>query len=560
MLKRMIFLTATITTALIALPFSADAQQKVQRGGAPAAPHIAAPRMAAPHAAAPMAPRMGTPHIAAPRAATPQHMGSSGSIRGFHGAPPVNRGMAFHGAPAIHRGSSSGSMARGSQRAFSQRALESHRTAPSVAASHAYRGGSRIATRPISVQRQHALQQRETIPQSTQRAVTRQPAQGNTQMQQRTTQMQKNVNGIRGNAAGVTPQAARQGRFAAAFANTIPQQTAARFNGRNSYWAARQAWRRGLHAAFVPWYGPVFWPYAYSDIFDYAFWPYGYDDGFWAFAYDDFFDGVFWGEYGPPPEYAYGYDYDYGYRRSAAVPRASYAAVRELCTQPGNGVTAWPFAELERSLRIDVEQKHLLDDVRAAAREAADEFRASCPAQEAGVLTPPNRLAAMTARLQATLQAVQTVRPALEKFYNSLSDEQKERFNEIGPKMPNNSAEASMASANEVNSCKQPKPGLTNLPIEKIDDVIRPTEAQEADLGQLQAATNQALSILQQACPDQTPLTPPGRLQVMETRLNAMIDAANTVKPPLEHFYSSLSNEQKARFNVMGRGLAKAND
>ena len=27
--------------------------------------------------------------------------------------------------------------------------------------------------------------------------------------------------------------------------------------------AAHQAWRRGLRAAFVPWYGPAFWPYAY---------------------------------------------------------------------------------------------------------------------------------------------------------------------------------------------------------------------------------------------------------------------------------------------------------
>jgi len=55
----------------------------------------------------------------------------------------------------------------------------------------------------------------------------------------------------------------------------------------------------------VPWYGPVFWPYAYSDIFDYAFWPDGYDDGYFAYAYDDFFDGVYFGEEGPPPGYAY---------------------------------------------------------------------------------------------------------------------------------------------------------------------------------------------------------------------------------------------------------------
>ena len=40
------------------------------------------------------------------------------------------------------------------------------------------------------------------------------------------------------------------------------------------------------------------------------------------------------------------------------------------------------------------------------------------------------------------LQAVRTTRPALEAFYNSLSDEQKERFNEVGPKQSANNAEA----------------------------------------------------------------------------------------------------------------------
>ena len=61
---------------------------------------------------------------------------------------------------------------------------------------------------------------------------------------------------------------------------------------------------------------------------------------------------------------------------------------------------------------------------------------------------------------------------------------------------------------------------------------------------------------MQAACPDETPLTPPGRLQAMEKRLQAMIDAANTVKPALEDFYGSLSSEQKARFNRIGKEVA----
>ena len=71
----------------------------------------------------------------------------------------------------------------------------------------------------------------------------------------------------------------------------------------------------------------------------------------------------------------------------------------------------------------------------------------------------------MTGRLDATLEAVQTVRPALEKFYASLSDEQKERFNELGPEARRQQPRV-RRSAPDANSCKEPKPGLTNLPIE----------------------------------------------------------------------------------------------
>jgi len=38
----------------------------------------------------------------------------------------------------------------------------------------------------------------------------------------------------------------------------------------------------------------------------------------------------------------------------------------------------------------------------------------------------------MVARLRAALRALDTVQPALERFYNSLSDEQKARFNQLG--------------------------------------------------------------------------------------------------------------------------------
>jgi hypothetical protein len=42
------------------------------------------------------------------------------------------------------------------------------------------------------------------------------------------------------------------------------------------------------------------------------------------------------------------------------------------------------------------------------------------------------------------------------------------------------------------------------------------------------------------------------RLDTVEARLNTMVEATKSVRPDLESFYGSLSDGQKARFNVMG--------
>jgi hypothetical protein len=352
----------------------------------------------------------------------------------------------------------------------------------------------------------------------------------------------------------VSRQQARQGRFAANFAR---QQ--ARNNRRVAFRANRWAWRHHRWAGFVPWYGPVFWPYAYSDIFGYTFWADGYEPGYWAYAYDDFFDGVFWGYGGPPAEYAYAPE--------AAPPRtarapAKYSTARAVCKQPGSGITAWPFGDITKKVDLNGEQKDLLDEMKSASKDAAKQFSESCPPDSNFASTPPGRLDAMTARLDATLQAVETVRPSLERFYASLSDEQKERFNEIGP----DTAKIAAAGKNETqgsgseqtaNNCGDPKPGLANLPIERIEDTVKPDDSQQGKLKDLETATNEAVGTLQAACPDDVPMTPPGRLDAMEKRLKAMVEAANTVKPALDSFYGSLNNEQKARFNKLGREIAK---
>jgi LTXXQ motif family protein len=347
-------------------------------------------------------------------------------------------------------------------------------------------------------------------------------------------------------------QAAARGRFAAQFRSNDALQARAALTARDNGWAPRQAWRRGHRAAFVAWLGPVFWPYAYSDIFEYTFWPTAYDPGYWAYAYDDFVDTVFWGTDSPYSAYARYPEPGAAITDFRARGRASVnpQTLRQLCGDPDKGVTAWPIAEITKAVRPTPEQRALLDELKAAAAKAADAFKESCA--DSYAMTPPGRLRAMTNRVAATLNAVKIVRPALEQFYNSLNDEQKARFNALGPNVGERSQQQPQQEASaQAERCGEPKSSLTQLPIERIEAVVHPAGKQKEALDRLSQATTSAVERLQAACPDDVPLTPLGRLEAMEKRLDAMLQAAALVQPALDEFYAALSNEQKARFNTL---------
>ncbi|WBL80834.1 Spy/CpxP family protein refolding chaperone [Bradyrhizobium xenonodulans] len=350
-------------------------------------------------------------------------------------------------------------------------------------------------------------------------------------------------------ATAAAAQAAQRGRFAARFREQATSQTQAALVARQSGWAPRQAWRHRHPAVFVAWLGPVFWPYAYSDIFDYTFWSYAYEPGYWAYAYDDFVDTVFWGGDSPYSAYASTNPYDYpqaGGGRARARASVSPQALQQLCGTPDKGVTAWPLADIARAVRPTPEQRALLDELKAAAAKAADVFKDSC--SETYALTPPGRLRAMMNRVNATLEAVKIVRPALENFYNSLSDEQQANFNALGPNVGERSPPQQQADAA---GCGDPKSGLTQLPIQRIEAVLHPAGRQKEALDRLGEATAKGVEGLQAACPNDVPLTPVGRLEAMQHRLEAMLTAAKLVEPALDEFYATLSSEQKARFNTL---------
>ena len=99
--------------------------------------------------------------------------------------------------------------------------------------------------------------------------------------------------------------------------------------------------------------------------------------------------------------------------------------------------------------------------------------------------------------------------------------------------------------------CSERAPALTDWPIQQITQTVEPNEAQQAALNDLKDGTAKALDLLQSACPDELPSTPTGRLAAMRQRIETMLQALGLVQPPLQRFYGSLSDEQKARFNAI---------
>jgi hypothetical protein len=112
-----------------------------------------------------------------------------------------------------------------------------------------------------------------------------------------------------------------------------------------------------------------------------------------------------------------------------------------------------------------------------------------------------------------------------------------------------NSAETN-AAAQE--SCSSLAPGVTDLPIERIKEVVQPTGDQLAALNELSAAAAKANDIIKASCPTAVPLTPVARRDAVEARLEAVNQAADIVRGLLQAFYGSLSDEQKQRFDKMG--------
>jgi LTXXQ motif family protein len=313
-------------------------------------------------------------------------------------------------------------------------------------------------------------------------------------------------------------------------------------------------WRHGWHPyRHLGWIGPLFWPYAYGDFFYYALWPddYEYVDPFWAYGYGDIYEAIF---------SPYSYD-EYVAGPQAPERMATLAqGMAQSCDQEAAEVTGWPIDQIQSAVQPNPQQTALLDDLGNAIVEASHQIKIHCPTSVA--FTPTTRLDQMHQRLQTLVDAVNIISPPLTKFYDSLSDEQKARFNDIAPPAPKNAQNTQgqpSGQENEPSVQAQCNANVMAWPTDQIDNTVHPNDAQRAKLDALKSALSQGADTIKVACPTEVPPTPPDRLAAIGNRLKAMLQAVVTVQPALADFYNSLSDDQKARFNTMGKQLFAQN-
>ncbi len=327
---------------------------------------------------------------------------------------------------------------------------------------------------------------------------------------------------------------------------TATAATAGRHDGRG-----RHGWWRHRHGGYG-WVGPLFWPFAYYDVYDYTMWGYRNDPGFWDYGYSDIYAGLFT---------PYGYDDLAGYlpqsagsSQAGAQPTRAVAAptteqLARMCGEDSRDIAGLPINQIQQAIQPTEAQRAALDELAAASAKAARDIKDTCPTQIA--VTAPARLAAMQQRIEAMISAVGTVRPPLQRFYDLLNDQQKARLNALGQDQPRHKS-AAASNASPVQSCGAVQPGVTDWPAATIDAKLQPTEAQRASLSALRDASAKAAELLKGSCQANEAITPPARLEGTGQRLDTMLQAVKMVRVALDDFYGKLTDEQKAQFEAIG--------
>ncbi|MGA8651222.1 MAG: Spy/CpxP family protein refolding chaperone [Xanthobacteraceae bacterium] len=193
--------------------------------------------------------------------------------------------------------------------------------------------------------------------------------------------------------------------------------------------------------------------------------------------------------------------------------------------------------QITRLTAPTVAQKTQLEKLATALGQANGYLVKSCPAEIPA--QPVARLQLMDNQIDAMIMALDIVRPRLQAFAQSLDEKQRARLNG-----------SAAAESGSTASCK-PSAASVNEPLSRLEQAVQPTEAQRPALAAVADALNRAAAMLDANCSAAPPPTALGRLERLETWLDAMWRAVQTIQVGLASFQAGLSDEQNSRLNAL---------
>jgi hypothetical protein len=279
--------------------------------------------------------------------------------------------------------------------------------------------------------------------------------------------------------------------------------------------------------------GPLAWPTAYEDVIGFTLWPKEYGERLRVHGIGDVLSTAF----APGSAIA-------ARTQQARAEDASGAPVPAACGSVDLTAKDWPIAQITSSLELNEAQRTALDQLKTALSDAMSSIKSTC--RNDTNLAPVERLRAMQNTLWAVHDAAQLIRAPLTNFYDTLNDEQKQRF--AAPAQHQTGRAPSRIEMARM--CDLPQ---ADQAMRQIDQSVRPTKPQRSSLEALQKKSFEMGQFLMASCLKPIPATPIERLDAAADRLTAVIFATSNLNMALNDFTSQLSDDQKAKLNTMVR-------
>ena len=289
-------------------------------------------------------------------------------------------------------------------------------------------------------------------------------------------------------------------------------------------------------------FGPAAWPSAYEDVLGYTFWPRDYAGQVRAHGFDVIAAVII----GAPQN-----------RELARVATTGSAQSDSngtlACDQGADEQVTWPISQIEQTEKLNDAQRAALGKLRTALAESIKTIRASC--RDVGALPPLDRVKATLQELWAVHDAGIFVRAPLKAFYDSLTDTQKAGFAWKQPKEGSRQGgkAADSGLARQYQACASPGMESSERMLKEIEEKVRPSRQQTEGLEALRKTSADMAKLLTASCAQPVPADLVARLDSANDQLSSMSFAATSVELALNGFYAQLNDEQKARFDSLGR-------